>query len=219
VHGQAVRRERDAHHDRVLILSTAETHPAGSFYLTSYEIILLQLGYAVSETTQISVTTTPPLGESATILADFSLKNVLVRQPRFSVAAIASASGIIGVDEFNGFLGRAGGVVTLCADAAACNLSFTFGTNLALAGPASLWFNGVGVTYRLSKLVTLLAEVDTLVPLSELVGEANGMLGGAGVRLSGLAWGVDMALLGAGKAGGDPSPVIPFIAASYRVVP
>jgi len=203
----------------VLITPTAETNPKGSFYATSYEIVLLQLGYSVSDNTQISVTATPPLGEQAVVPADISVKTLVLREAQVSVAVIASASGIVGFEEFSGFLGRAGGAVTLCADAVNCSVSFSIGSSLALAGPASIWFNGVGATFRLSKLVSLLAEVDTLLPLSEPVGEANGLLVGAGVRLSGRAWGVDLALMAAGKAREKPSSVLPFIAATYRYLP
>jgi hypothetical protein len=92
-------------------------------------------------------------------------------------------------------------------------------SNVALAGPASVLFNGVGVSYRAGRIVSLIAELDTLIPLAEPVGEANGLLGGAGVRLSGSAWGVDLALMRAGKARAEPSGFFPFLAASYRYVP
>lgn len=216
--GLGAPRLRDAHHDRIVITPTAETNPKGSFYITSYEIVLLQMGYSVTDSTQISVTATPPLGEGI-IPADISIKTVVLRAPHVSVAAIASASGIVGFEEFSGFLGRAGGAVTLCADAPACRLGFSLGSSLALAGPASIWFNGVGVSFRAGKIVSLIAELDTLVPMSEPVGEANGVLGAAGVRLSGRAWGVDLVLMKAGKAREDSSPLIPFLAATYRYVP
>lgn len=212
-------RLRDAHQDRVLIAPTAETNPAGSFYATAYEIVLLQLGYSLTDSTQISLTATPPLGEEGVIPGDISIKTVVLREPHVSVAAIASASGLVGFEEFSGFLGRAGGAITLCADAVACPLSFSLGTSVALAGPASLWFNGVGVSWRLGRIVSILAEVDTVVPLAEPVGEANGVLGGLGVRLSGRAWGVDLALMKAGKARAEASNLVPFVAVTYRYVP
>ncbi len=212
-------RFRDAHHDRLLITPTAETHPQGSFYVTSYEIVLLQLGYAITDTTQISLTATPPLGEEGVVPADISVKTVVLREPHVSVAAIASATGILGFEEFSGFLGRAGGAVTLCADAEQCRLSVSLGSSLALVGPASIWFNGVGINFRAGRIISFIAEIDTLLPLAEPVGEANGVLGGVGVRLSGRAWGVDLALMQAGKARSPASSVVPFLAATYRYVP
>jgi hypothetical protein len=212
-------RYRDAHNDRILIAPTAETNPKGSFYATSYEIVLLQFGYAITDFTQVSITATPPLGPEAIVPGDISIKTVILREPQVSVAAIASASGIIGFEEFSGFLGRAGGAVTFCADPHECRLSFSLGSSVALAGPASIWFNGVGMNFRVGRIVSLLAEIDTLLPLSEPVGEANGALAGLGVRLSGRSWGVDLALLKAGKARAEPSDLIPFLAATYRYVP
>jgi hypothetical protein len=212
-------RYRDAHHDRLLFAPTAETNPKGSFYATSYYIVLLQVGYSVSDSTQISLTATPPLGEARVIPGDVSIKTVLLREPHVSVAAIGSASGIVGFEEFSGFLGRAGGVATFCADARECRLSFSMSTNMVLAGPASLLFNGAGVSFRAGRIVSLIAELDTVIPLAEPVGEANGLLGGVAVRLSGRAWGVDLGLLKAGKAREKASDIVPFLAATYRYVP
>jgi hypothetical protein len=135
------------------------------------------------------------------------------------VAAIGSASGILGVEEFSGFLGRAGGVATFCAVAPECRLTFSMSTNVALIGPGSLLFSGAGLSFRAGRIVSIIAELDTLIPLGEVVGEANGLLGGVGVRLSGRAWGVDLALMRAGKARADLSPVLPFLAVTYRYVP
>jgi hypothetical protein len=185
--GLGAPRYRDAHQDRLLFAPTAETNPKGSFYATSYEIAFIQLGYALSDATQLSVTLTPPLGEAHVVPGDISVKTVLLREPHVSVAAIASASGIVGFEEFSGFLGRAGGVATFCVDAQECRLSFSMSSDIALIGPASLLFNGAGLSYRAGRIVSLIVELDSLIPLGEVVGEANGLLGGAGVRLSGRA--------------------------------
>jgi hypothetical protein len=90
---------------------------------------------------------------------------------------------------------------------------------MVLAGPASLLFNGAGVSFRAGRIVSLIAELDTVIPLAEPVGEANGLLGGVAVRLSGRAWGVDLGLLKAGKAREKASDIVPFLAATYRYVP
>jgi hypothetical protein len=212
-------RWRDAHNDRLFLAPTAETNPRGSFYVTSLEIVFLQLGYAVTDSTQISVTLTPPLGDPGIIPGDVSIKTVLLREPHVTVAGIVSASGLLGAEEFSGFLGRVGGVATFCVDAKECALAFSMSTNIALIGPASLLFNGAGLSYRAGRIVSLIAELDTLIPLGEAAGEANGLLGVAGVRLSGRSWGVDLALMKAGKARSESSSVLPFLAATYRFVP
>ena len=212
-------RLRDAHHDRLLFAPTAETNPQGSFYVTSYYIVVLQLGYALSDKTQISLTTLPPLGDGRFIPGDISLKTVLWREPRVSIAAIASASGVLGFEEFSGFLGRAGAVASFCADEHECRLALSMSSNVALAGPASLLFNGVGASFRAGRWVSIVGELDTVLPLGEPVGEANGILGGVAVRLSGRAWGVDFGMLNAGKAHEPASGLFPFLAATYRYVP
>jgi hypothetical protein len=217
--GLGAPRVRDAHLDRLLIAPTAETHPRGSFHLTSYEIVILQFGYALTDDTQIAITGTPPLGDERVIPGDISIKTVLLRRPRVTLAAIGSASGILGFEEFSGFLGRAGAVATFCTESIECRLSLSMSSNVALAGPASVLFNGVGVNFRAGKIVFLIVELDTLIPLTELVGEANALVGGVGVRLSGRAWGVDLALLKGGKARSEPGPVVPFLAVTYRYVP
>lgn len=40
---------------------TAETQPAGAVTLSSYDLVLYQLGYAVSDATQLTLTLTPPI--------------------------------------------------------------------------------------------------------------------------------------------------------------
>src|ERR1019366_2987154 len=54
-------RFRDANADRVILGSTAETHPKGTFFISDYEILLLQVGYAITDQLQVSVTGIPPL--------------------------------------------------------------------------------------------------------------------------------------------------------------
>lgn len=215
----AAPRFRDAHHDRLLFAPTADTHPRGSFYASSYYIVVLQVGYAVTDDTQVTVTATPPLGEEGIVPGDLSVKTVLVRAPHVTLAAIGSASGVLGFEEVSGFLGRAGGVVTFCADAEACRLAFSMSSNVALAGPASILFSGAGVSYRAGRIVSLVAELDTALPLAEPVGEVNGLLGGVALRLSGRAWGVDLGLMRAGRARAETSGFFPFLAATYRYVP
>lgn len=212
-------RFRDAHIDRLLLSPTAETHPRGSFYVTDYEVFFLQLGYAVTDSTQISLSATPPLGEAGVVPADISVKTVLFREPHVSVAAIGSATGILGFEEVNGFIGRAGAAATFCTEATECRLSFSMSTNVTLVGPASLLFSGAGLNYRAGRIVSIIAEINSLIPLGEVIGEANGLVGGVGARLSGRAWGVDLSLLKAGKAGSNAAPLIPFVAATYRYVP
>jgi len=210
---------RDAHADRNVLSPTAETNPKGSFYLTSYEIVFLQVGFSPTDDTQVSVSGMPPLGEDPVVPLDLSVKTVVFRSPSLNIAALGSATGIFGSPEVNGFLGRAGFAATLCDPPGQCLRTLSLSSNIFLLGPASLVFSGAGATIRVSKTTSFLLEVDSVVPLGEAVGENHGIMGAAGVRFSGRRWGVDLALLRGGSAGSEPTPFIPFIAATYRHVP
>jgi hypothetical protein len=48
-------RDRDPHVDRVLLVPTAETQPQGTAFMTAYELILPQVGYAFSDRLQVSL--------------------------------------------------------------------------------------------------------------------------------------------------------------------
>lgn len=181
--------------------------------------MLLQLGYAPSDSTQISITGLPPLGENPVVPLDITVKTVVLRQPSISVAMLGSATGILGFEEVSGFLGRAGAAVTLCDPPGQCERTLSFSSNLVLIGPASLVFSGAGATIRVSDMATVLFELNSVVPLGEPAGAFHAVFGGAGVRLSRRHWGVDLGLLRGGSAGGSPTPFLPFIAATYRFVP
>jgi hypothetical protein len=203
----------------VLLLPTGETHPKGTFVASDYEILIAQVGYAVSDSTQLSLTGAPPLGADHIVPLDLTAKTTVVREPTVSVALLASASGLLGVPDVNGFVGRLGGAVTLCQPAWACRLGFTFASNVALLGPASIVFSGVGAVYRFDDRFALLAELDTAVPLGPIVGRANGVLGGAGVRFCGRSYGVDLGLFQAGKAGEHRPPLVPLLVFTWRSSP
>ena len=198
-------------------MPTAETNPEGSVTLTDYELVVLQVGYAPSDRTQVTLTGIPPLGDERIVALDFSVKTVVVREPRVSLALMGSASGVFGIEEGNGFVGRAGAAVTFCEPAWTCRLALSAATNLSLLGPSSVALNGVGASFRIGKLVSLLAEFDTAVPLGPSIGQANGVLGGAGVRLSKPSWGLDLGFFVGGKAN-EPSVALPWVAFTYRIL-
>jgi hypothetical protein len=210
------RRYSDAHVDRVLLVPTAETHPQGTFYVSSYEIILLQAGYAISDRTQVSLTSMPPLPREQILPLDVSLKTVLVRAPEFRVAAIGSVSGIAGLELGTGLLGRAGGAVQLCLERT-CGSSFSIGTSVAFAGPAILAGSGAGLIVRATRALSVLAEFDSVIPLGTVGNQINGLAFAGGIRLSGEHLGLDLAF--ARRIDVLDGAAIPFIAATYRTAP
>ena len=76
-------------------------------------------------------------------------------------------------------------------------------------------FNGVGAVFRFDERFAFL-ELDSAVPLGPVVGEANGVLGGAGVRFAGRSFGADLGLFQAGKAGEHRPPLLPLLVLTWR---
>ena len=182
-----------------------------------YEIVILQVGFALSDRTQFTVTSAPPLGEQPILPLDLTVKTVVLREPRMSLALMGSSTGLFGIEEANGFVGRVGAVVTFCEPAWTCRLGLSMASNVVLLGPASVALNGVGGSLRLGKLVSILGEIDTAVPLGPVIGEANAIVFGSGVRLSKPHWGLDLGAFVAGKARA-PVSALPWIAFTYRVL-
>ena len=177
----------------MLLLPTAYTHPKGTVFVSNYEIFVFQVGYALTDYTQISLTALPLPSESLTVL-DLSLKTAVVRTDLVRAAAIGSISGLVGDDIGAIFLGRVGGVAQLCFGRR-CDSSLSLSSNVALAGPLMLMVNGVGGILRASEHVSFIGELSTMVPLGTVGGEFNGALAGGGLRLHYDHWAFDFSLL------------------------
>jgi len=213
-------RVASAHADRVVFLPTAETHPSGTLFITDYEIIIPQVGVAVSDRTQISLALTGDPGAKDPIaFGDFSLKSVLARGYRYRLAATGSLSGLFGLDQGFGIFGRAGFVAEMCFDDT-CRSSVNLGANLGFLGSAIIVANGVGFVLRASELVSILVEGQTVVPVGEGVDEAHGVGGALGIRLARERWGLDFAVEGFTRGrNADRLPPIPLIVFTYRFLP
>jgi hypothetical protein len=207
---------RDAHADRVVLMPTAYTHPRGTLYLSSYDLGVLQLGYAFSDRAQVSATVTPPL-DGVLVPLDVTVKTAVTRQPHVKLALMASVSGFVADapdSNFSGplLLGRAGGVVQLCPQAS-CASSLSIASNLTFAGPVVVMANGVGAIVHLASWLELLLEVDTIMPLGREGGQLNGLMVAAGFRLPRASWGLDVAL---GRTDSSDLPYLPLFVLSYR---
>ena len=201
----------------MLLVPTAYTHPEGTVYLSSYDIALLQAGWAISDTTQVTLTATPPLGEDAIFPLDLSLKTVIVQDGPLRIAGIGAITGIVGLEEGNFLLGRAGATVELCLDDD-CDSTMAMATSVLFAGPATLAGSGVGVVWRVANWLALLAEVDTLLPLGNEVGGAHGIVAGAGVRFPFRKVSVDLGLLRPYDVESNV-PALPLLVVTYRFLP
>jgi hypothetical protein len=203
----------DPQADRVVLLPTATTQPAGTFYVSNYELVIFQAGYAFTDSTQLSLTAIPAPRESFTIV-DVSLKSSLYRGGLVRAAAIGSVSGAAGKDIGLQLLGRAGGVVQVCT-ARRCDSSLSLSTNVMLAGALLIMVNGAGGIWRMSEHVSVLAELATMVPVGTQGGQFNGALLGGGIRLSYPHWGFDFSALHVLDSTSNVS-TLPFIAMTWR---
>ncbi len=204
----------DPQADRVILLPTAYTHPKGTVFVSNYDIVLLQAGYAMTDQTQISFSAVPPLGDEGIAFFDLTLKTGLVQSGLVRAAALGSVTGGAGTDIGTLFVGRIGGVVQLCMSAG-CGSGFTLSSNGVLAGPVLLMVNGVGGILRIGRRVSLLAEVQTLVPIGREGNQWNGAALGGGIRFHFSRWAFDLALIRTVR-GQDP---IPFLTVTYRSAP
>jgi hypothetical protein len=206
-------REQDAHADRVVLAPTAFVHPAGTVYASTYDAFIYQLGYALTDAAQVTVTASPPI-ENTIVPVDVSLKVAVVQKGPVRVAALGSASGIWGLDQGNFVVGRAGAVAQVCLDDA-CTSSASAGGSVALAGADTIALTGAGLVWRVAPWLSLLAEGDTVVPFGRDAGRANAILGWAGVRLPHRSWALDLTL---GKSTGI-RPAIPLLVFTCRFLP
>jgi hypothetical protein len=207
----------DGNVDRVLLVPTAETHPEGTWYLSSYEIVFLQVGYALSDRTQISLGVFPDFfSRDPLVPLDLTLKTVVARAGRARVAALVSATGLVGYQNSEALIGRAGGVVELCMDDA-CRSTLSSVVDFVLAGSVVL-ADGIGAVVRTGDHFGLLMEVNSVVPLARDIGQINAIGGGAGVRFFGHSWGIDLAVGGPLDRRTRPQ-LLPWLAATYRFLP
>jgi hypothetical protein len=201
--------------DRLILTPTATTQRAGTWTLTSYDIVVLQSTYAFTDRTQISVTLTPPLKDQGGLFPlDISIKTSMFRGSGLRLAAIASATGLSGLEDLGMVLvGRGGAIAQFCRNPS-CESSFVLSSNLTMAGPLLLLANTAGAILQLGQRLQLLVEVSTLLPLGPIGGQANGLATAAGFRYPWENWSLDFSVVRFPSI--DDAPTIPLLALSWR---
>lgn len=221
-------REHSAHGDRVILVPTAQTHPAGTLFLTSYEIVVPSIGYAWSDRVQTAVTGTTDFSEF--LFLDLSMKASLVQSRYLHVAATASLDYATGEDEELPFA-RATVIAQLCVDAG-CRSSLSLaGSLFAHDAPDTILPLGLGAGFvaRISDTIDVLLEYSALFnagPELELI-ELPVYLAGYGARFNfGSQWALDVTLLrpmqeDPGLRNGDVELFqflgLPFVALTFRL--
>jgi hypothetical protein len=107
-----------------------------------------------------------------------------------------------------------GGVVQLCIEKT-CGSSVSMSSNLTLAG-IMMMTNGVSGIFRTGRSVSLLAELDSLVPMTKDSAEFGGAMAGGGVRWKWTNWGMDLSIM---RVLGGSRATIPLLAVTYRSAP
>jgi hypothetical protein len=224
-------RHTDAHADRVLLVPTAETHPQGTLFATSYEILVFAVGYAFTDRMQASVTGTTD-GHGG--LVDLDLKANLLRSRWLRLAALTSIDFLHARgDEEDLLFGRPGVSAQLCFELA-CRTSLSMHAMLVLHDEPNtlLPFGfGAGFVARMSSDVSVLLEYDMLVNASrdlDLI-DLPVFAVGYGARISAApSWSLDLALIRRMQSDHTvrlqpPSLFdllgVPFIAFTFRGVP
>ena len=222
-------RFRDANADRVILGSTAETHPKGTIFFSDYEILLLQVGYAITDEFQLSLTGIPPILQNQPYYFDFGAKLNLLRGESFRAAInggfdIVTTGGTGSGGPYYG--GRLGAIGQICFNPTCrSSLSLNLGTILTSGVNEVLPIYGsAGFIVNLSKLVSLLAEPALLGALgtgATNIGAGAFFAVDYGVRLSTANFGVDLTFIEpvAATTGGFSNPFIlgyPFVVFTYR---
>ncbi len=222
-------RFRDAHVDRVVLAPTAETHPKGTFYVSDYELLFLQLGYAVTDDLQLSVAGLLPVTSDQPLFFDFGAKLNVFRGEAFRAAvfgALDVVTSTTGRDD-SAFAGRVGAVGQICFERTCqSSLSLTAGT-LAASGMHKVlpYFGAAGFVLHASSRVSLLAEPSVVGATSfDGLTEGGALFAiGYGLRIAGPNFGLDLTFVDpiAGTAGGAVGSTnmpmgIPFVAFTYR---
>ncbi len=211
----------DAAADRVGLFSTAETHPEGTLFFSDYELLLLQAGYALTDSVQVALTGVPPVLDGQHWFLDLTVKGNIVRSEHIRAALLGSVVGVFDGDGESAWGARLGAVAQLCFDSD-CWSSLSVNTNAFVTTSSYLPVLGaIGLVGRLSELVALYLEPAYMLVIGERdVFGVDGMLLTYGMRLSGTRWAVDVALLkpiGQDLATGGPFLFgVPGLALTYR---
>lgn len=214
-------RFQDANADHIVLFSTAETHPKGTFYFSDYELILLQAGYAITDSVQVSLTGVPPLVKSQPYFFDLAIKGNFLRTEVVRLALVGAGTAVVlpDTDPSSVFGARLNGISQFCFEGL-CKNSFSFNVGTFINSESNtvvpITLAG-GLVVQPSSLVKLLLEPAYALVIGEGVeDQPEGFLLNYGIRLSGEHFGFDLAFI---RPFGADSPLIlgvPWVAFTYR---
>ena len=189
-------RHTDAHADRVILVPTAETQPVGTLFASSYEILLLGVGYAPTDRLHLSIVGVTDLDNR---FVEANLKVNLLRSRWLRFAAQSSIDDIGGNGQSEIF-GRAGGTLQLCFELRCATSLSVAGTLVVFDEPNTVLPAGFGAgfTMRLNDDLSALLEYSALINAARDIGfvDLPAYLVGYGLRIAAhTSWALDIALL------------------------
>lgn len=216
-------RYMDANADRVILFSTADTHPAGTFFFTNYELFLLQFGYAITDHVQLALTGLAPMIDEQPYFFDLSLKVNLVRSSAFRFALMGSLDYMwSGGSDGDGFFGTRLGAVGQVCFTPTCQMSVNLNLHAFINDSTTDFLpmvSSLGFLGHLSPLFSILLEPSYAFIVGDEVTGADGFLLSYGVRLSGANWGVDLTFIRPFVESFEDNPLImgfPWVSFTYR---
>jgi hypothetical protein len=223
-------RHTQAHADRVILVPTAETHPIGTLFLSSYEVIVPSIGYAFTDRLHASVTGLTDLDSA---FFELNVKANLLRSPALRVAVLSSIDYASGDDDGELLFGRAGVTAQICFELA-CRTSLSLSAMLVAHDELDTILPmgvGAGFTAQLGEDLAALLEYSALINAArefEFI-DLPVYLVGYGLRIAPKrSWALDLTFLRSmesddeirsGDAGLFDLLGVPFLAFTYRFRP
>jgi hypothetical protein len=160
-------RHTDAHADRVILVPSAETHPEGTIFASSYDLIaLLSAGYALTDRLQSSIT---GMTDGKSAFAELNLKANLLRSRFLRLALLSGIDYVHGSGDGGGFIfGRVGATVQICFELA-CRSSLSLHAMIVVHDePDTILPMGLGAGFiaRVADGLSALLEYSMLINAS-----------------------------------------------------
>jgi hypothetical protein len=187
-------RHTSAHADRVVLVPTAETQPAGTLFLSSYEILGAGVGYAFSDQLHVSLVGATTLDA---VWAEINVKANLLRSRWLRIAAQTSVDYARGEGDEVPF-GRVGATLQLCFDLPCRSSMSAAATVVVHDAPDTVLPLGTGLGFiaYLSPELSLLLEYAGVLDAAENLEliDLPVYLVSYGIRVSGSpTWSLDLA--------------------------
>jgi hypothetical protein len=152
-------RYRDASANRTVWFPSAETNPSGTFFAALYELVGLQLGYAVSDRIELSLAGVPPF-DGFPYAYELSCKANVFRGSVLRVALLGSLGVFVSDEREVAVGGRVAGTAQLCltehcGSYTTLSLGVLVTDHIDRALPLAL---GIGLVARVHRLVALVVE-------------------------------------------------------------